>query len=61
MTKERWNGPYRYLQMTFHEQNRALAVNSPLAPGYERGALYVVSDQGDVKIWRRDPSKYEAD
>lgn len=50
---ESWTGPYHYSELLFHEQNKALAINSPLEPGYVPGASYMLSDQGNVKLWQR--------
>jgi hypothetical protein len=49
---EIWTGPYSYLDLTFQEQNKAIAINDPLEPGYIPAACYLISDRGDVKLWR---------
>lgn len=56
---ETWTGPYSYLEMTFEEQNRALAINNPFAPDYVPAACYLISTLGNVKLWRKPTGEPE--
>jgi hypothetical protein len=50
---ESWTGPYGYLELTFQEQNKVLAINNPLKPGYVPAARYLISTLGNVSLWRK--------
>lgn len=54
--EESFTGPYRYLSLTFAEQNAALKINNPLEPGYRPGAQYLLGTRGTVKLYERVPA-----